>query len=175
MRFEISEAEQKKAKHPHEIFLLNLITNHILVFVALLGMATTYPQLLLIIPIISAGALGYILYQASQSTRRGDSWFVMCNWKIAAQRSKFFLIMIGLMVVVLVGAMVAIEVLEAPFVMVAAIGGVGVLPVMLAVLALIMMESDALYQVRHGSMSKSMVERFPPPPEYRVIDEPEQS
>ena len=39
MKFEISAQERKQARHPHEYFLVNLITNHILVFVGLLGLS----------------------------------------------------------------------------------------------------------------------------------------
>ncbi|WP_419590911.1 hypothetical protein [Thiolapillus sp.] len=49
----ISEDARKKARHPHEFLLINLITNHILLFVGLLGMAKQEPWLLLIVPIIS--------------------------------------------------------------------------------------------------------------------------
>ncbi len=60
MKFDgISEAEHKAARHPHEFFLINLITNHILVFVGLLGMAKQEPYLILIVPIVSVVILSY--------------------------------------------------------------------------------------------------------------------
>ena len=86
----ISETEIKQARHPHELFLINLITNHILVFVALLGMASHNPEPLILVPIISVSILGYTIWRARKSVQR-DSWFVMCHWQLAAKRSRLFI------------------------------------------------------------------------------------
>ena len=80
MKFEITGEEAHKAKIPHEIFLTNLIANHILWFVAALGLVRSYWQPLALVPIVSVGILAYTLWRAKQSKSR-DSWFVMCHWK----------------------------------------------------------------------------------------------
>jgi hypothetical protein len=43
----------------------------------------------------------------------------------------------------------------------AMIGGMGVLPVMVTVLVLIVMESDAMHQATQQKLPKGIVERFP--------------
>jgi len=99
MKFQISDAESHRAKIPHEIFLTNLIGNHILWFIAALGMAKTYWQPLALVPLFSVALLVYTLWRARLSRQR-DSWFVMCHWQICAGRSRIFIIMLMLAVTV---------------------------------------------------------------------------
>ncbi len=51
MQFEVTEEERKKAKIPHDLFLVNLINNHILIFVATLGMASSWAWPMLAVPL----------------------------------------------------------------------------------------------------------------------------
>ena len=52
----------------------------------------------------------------------------------------------------------------------ALIGGVGILPTMVTVLALIIMESDAMHQAKQGKLPDSILEKFPNPG-LQVIEE----
>ncbi len=160
MKFEIPEEERTKARHPHEIFLINLIVNHILLFVSLMGMATSYPYLMLIIPAISLAILSYLIIRARRSLSI-DPWFVMAHWQLCARRSRFFILMLGIMI----AAVLLILLISGgePGPQHYALGGVAILPTMLTVLALIIMESDAINQARQGILSKGMVERYPVP------------
>lgn len=167
MQYEITEAQSKAARHPHEIFLINLITNHILLFVAALSVANSYPFLLLPIPVISAVVMAYILGRARVSLAR-DPWFVKCHWQVAAKRSWIFLLMLGLM-----AAAVLLLLLVSggdPKPQHWALGGAAMLPTMVTVLALIVMESDAMHQARHGMLPKWVVERFPDADVERVAE-----
>jgi len=168
MQFEISEIEKKQARHPHEIFLINLITNHVLVFIALLGMAKTYPLLMLVTPSISLGLLLYILFRARRSLTQ-DPWFVKCHWQIAARRSRLFIAMLAAM-----GLFVAAVVLVSGGELKPqhyAFAGVGVLPTILTTLALIIMESDAMHQTRLGILPAKMIQQYPNPDAIRVNEE----
>ncbi len=168
MRFDIPEQERVNARHPHEIFLINLIVNHILLFVSLMGMATSYPYLLLIIPGISVVILGYLIIRARRSLAT-DPWFVKSHWQLCAKRSMFFILMLGVM-----AAAITIILLISggePGPQHYAFGGVAILPTMLTVLALVIMESDAINQARQGILSKGMVERFPKPDSVAAISE----
>jgi len=157
MQYEISEAQSKAARHPHEIFLINLITNHILLFVAALSVASSYPFLLLPVPIISAAVMGYMLIRAKMSHER-DPWYVKCHWQLAAKRSRMFLIMLALMA----GAVLMLLIASGgdPGPQHWALGGASMLPTMVTVLALIVMESDAMHQARHGMLPDWLVERY---------------
>ena len=160
MQFEIPENEKKMARHPHEIFLINLITNHILIFIGLLGMAKSYPLLMLVTPGISLCLLLYILYRARRALTQ-DPWFVKCHWQIGARRSRLFIAMLAIMGLVVVGVLLASGGEPGP--QHYAIGGLGILPTMLTTLALIVMESDAMHQARLGKLPDSIVRRYPAP------------
>ena len=163
MKFDISAAKSHKAKIPHEIFLTNMIANHILWFVAALGLARSYWQPLALVPVVSFGILFYTLWRARASRRR-DSWFVMCHWQIAAKRSRLFIGMLLLLAIIAglgwlgytYGGMMEVAVY-------AITGGIGLLPVMVTVLVLIIMESDVLHQAAQHKLPKSIVERYPNP------------
>jgi len=168
MKFKISRQERTNARHPHEVVLINLIVNHVLLFVSLIGMATSYPYLMLVIPGISIAMLGYLIIRSRRSLS-SDPWFVKCHWQICAKRSMFFIIMLGIM-----AAAIAVIMLISGGDMKPqhyAFGGVAIMPTMLTVLALIIMESDAMNQARQGILSKSMVERYPKPDSIITISE----
>lgn len=163
MQFEVTEEEAKKAKVPHEIFLTNLIGNHILWFVAALGLARSNWYPLAMVPVVSIICLSYTIWGARRS-RRNDSWFVMCHWQIGARRSKVFLIMFLIFGLISGLGWVAYTHLgmmkEAVY---AIIGGAGVLPIMVTTLVLIIMESDVLHQATQGKLPKSILAKYPHP------------
>ena len=171
MKFEITDDLVHQAKIPHDIFLTNLIGNHILWFVAALGLSGSFWQPLALVPVFSFSLLFYTLKRARASRQR-DSWFVMVHWQIAAERSRFFIYMLlAVMTVTLLGwvgytylGMMKVAVL-------ALIGGVGLLPIMVTVLVLILMESDALHQAAQGKVSKRMNERYPHPEDLVVLED----
>ena len=160
MKFEISADEAHKAKIPHEIFLTNLIANHILWFVAALGLARSYWQPLALVPIVSFGILVYTLWRARRSKGK-DSWYVMCHWQICARRSRLFILMLLILACVSGLGWAAHTYLgmmkEAAY---ALVGGLGFLPVMVTVLVLIIMESDSLHQASLHKLPKSIVDRY---------------
>jgi len=94
MKFDVSESEAKKAKIPHEIFLTNLVGNHILWFVAALGLARSNWYPLAMVPVVSIGCLVYTIWGAKRA-QQNTPWFVMCHWQIGARRSLIFLGMFG--------------------------------------------------------------------------------
>lgn len=163
MRFVVSPEEIKRANIPHEIFLTNVIGNHILVFVSLLGMYGSFPWSAGITPTLSALLIGYSLWRARRSLEV-DPWYVQCHWQVAARRTLVFVLMLAGLGVILLGGWAAHVYLgfrkEATM---ALIGGVGILPVMVVVLVLILMESEALYHANLCRLPDWVVERFPNP------------
>jgi hypothetical protein len=174
MRFEISQREIKKANIPHEIFLTNLIGNHILMAVAAGGIAGSFPWVMAVIPAISFSILGFTLWRARRAVGR-DSWYVMCHWQVCARRSRIFIGMLSLLIAAMVlawiGHVYGGMMKEAA---IALVVGLGLLPVMVTVLALIIIESDALYNANQGKLPAWVVERFPNP-DATPIDAPEAS
>jgi hypothetical protein len=170
MKFEISDELTRQAKTPHDIFLTNLIGNHILWFVAALGLVRSYWQPLALVPVISLSLLVYTLWRAKQS-RMGDHWYVMVHWQIAAERSRFFIYMLlAVLTVCLMGWLGYTYLGMMKVAVMALIGGVALLPIMVTVLVLILMESDALHQASLHKLSMRMMERYPPPEDVVILE-----
>ncbi len=163
MQYEISEKERKQAKLPHDLFLINLIANHILIFVSTLGFATSWIWPVLSVPVISVLILSYSIWRGRLS-RQIDPWFVMCHWQIGLRRSLIFISMLGLLGVVTAIGLSAHYyggvMKEAVY---ALIGGIGLLPTMVTMLLLIILESDSLHSASSGKLPRWVVERYPNP------------
>lgn len=168
MLFDVSDEEKKKAKWPHDLFLINLIGNHILTFVATLGLATSWAWPMLAVPIISFIILGIIIRKGllvrKLAERQEESWYVMCHWQIALKRSLFFIKMILAIMTIAAFGVYGYTSLgwmkEAVFAM---IGGGCILPIMVTTLVLILMESDALHQAAEGKLPDKMIDLYPNP------------
>jgi len=174
MRFDISPDQIKKANFPHELFLTNLIGNHILLAVAMGGLAGSFPWVMAFIPIISLSILGFTLWRARRSVGR-DPWYVMCHWQVCARRSRIFIVMLSMLLVAMllgwIGYSYGGMMKEAVWALVI---GIGILPVMATILVLIIVESDALYHANQAKLPNWVVERFPNP-EAKVIEEESQA
>ncbi|WP_275098240.1 hypothetical protein [Sedimenticola hydrogenitrophicus] len=170
MKFDISEQESSRAKVPHEIFLTNLVGNHILWFIASLGLVRSYWQPLALVPLVSILLLGYTLWRAKRA-KTIDSWYVMCHWQLCAARSRVFILTLSVFGFIAFLGWVGFTYFGMKQVAVMAmIGGTGVLPVMVIVLVLILMESDALHQAAQHKLPARMIERYPNP-DIEVLEE----
>ena len=78
--------ERTLAKRAHDIFLSNLIVNHILLFVGIATLGPNYMYLVVLVPILSIFAIIYTLFRAAR-VQRDDSEFVFIHWQIAARWS----------------------------------------------------------------------------------------
>lgn len=157
LTFTISETEIKQAKHPHDIFLVNLIFNHILVFASILT-ASSLAKFVVIVPIFSILSMIYIFWGAARA-RNKYSWYVNGHWQLCVSRSKKFLFVVVAMLLVLLLLWVISGGHMRPQHW--AIGGATVLPVMVTVLILIIMESEALHQAKIGVLPDWVMQRFP--------------
>lgn len=157
---EPSEQEISSAKVPHDIFLSNLIGNHILLFTAIATFGSSYMKYLVIVPLLSFAALAYTYYRSSK-VQRADSEFVWAHWQVARRWSKFFFMMLMLLVTVstlgVLGNAYLGMMKEAVYAM---IGGLGILPTLVTVLILIVIESDSLHHARVGTLPNWALKRF---------------
>ncbi len=157
MKFDISSIDIKKARVPHEVFLTNLIFNHVLVFVAIMS-ASSLTHLIVVIPVFSVISLVYLFWGAQRAKTRA-SWYVNAHWQIAARRSRFFLLMLTIM-----GSIFAIIYMFSGGDMKPqhwAFGGAAFLPTMVSVLGLIIFESESLHQAKNAMLPDWVSERFP--------------
>lgn len=157
---QVTEQEIAAAKVPHDIFLSNLIMNHILFFTGIATFGQSYIRFLVLVPIFSFIALAYTFYRAAK-VRREDSEFVYIHWQVARRWSKLFAIVLALSVTVSVLGWLANQHLglmkEAVY---GLIGGFGILPTLLTVLVLIVIESDSLHHARMGTLPNWAIKQF---------------
>jgi Na+-transporting methylmalonyl-CoA/oxaloacetate decarboxylase gamma subunit len=147
--YDVGPSETKAATIPHDILIFNLIGNHILITVLVGGLAKTFPFLLALPVAISTTLISYTLWRAKQSPKR-DTPFVQCHWAVAAKRTRTFLVMLAILAGVSGFAAFAhfYMGLMAEAAM-ALVGGMGILPVMVTLLILVIMESEALHMAKH--------------------------
>ncbi|HLY97062.1 MAG: hypothetical protein ACM3W8_03135 [Sideroxydans sp.] len=163
-QFNIAPEETTRAKWPHEIFLINLVFNHILVFASTFGVFSTFPWMVLIVPITSFAITGYIIIKGRQIAASDETWFVKSHWVIAVKRNRSFL---GLLVITCsifgLGLTLSKVMGWSKIATIALLGGFGLLPFMVALLVLIVLGNDSMYQARHGKLPKRFVEQNPDP------------
>jgi hypothetical protein len=157
---EPTEQEMSAAKLPHDIFISNLLGNHILLFTAVATFGLSYVKFLVMVPIISFSVLAYTYYRSSR-IKQADSPFVWAHWQIARRWSKLFFLMLMLLSVVSVLAWMGHTYLGMmKELLYAIIGGLGILPTLISVLVLIVVEMDALNHARVGTLHKWALRRY---------------
>ena len=157
MKYAIPPQDIKSARLPHEVFLTNLIANHVLLFVAIMS-ASSLTHLIVVIPVLSILSLLYIFWGAQRAKTRAP-WYVNAHWQIAVRRSRFFLLMLSLMVT----AFAVIYWFSGGDMRPQhwAFGGAAFLPTMVSILGLIIFESESLQQAKSGILPEWVSERFP--------------
>ncbi|MFW5446863.1 MAG: hypothetical protein ACKE8G_01885 [Methylophagaceae bacterium] len=157
---EPTEQEISAAKAPHDIFLSNLIMNHILLFTGIAAFGGQYIHFLALVPFFSFIALVITFYRASK-VKREDSEFVYVHWQIARRWSVLFAsVLVLLCTVSLLGWLGQQYGNMMKEMVYAFIGGLGILPTLLAVLILVVIESDSLNHARLGTLPKGAKERY---------------
>jgi len=168
---ELEEHEIAAAKRPHDLFLSNLIMNHMLLFAAIAAFGQSYIKLLILVPIFSVSTLAYTFYRSS-TVKREDSEFVYIHWQIARRWSKLFSGVLILLAVVATFGVLANQHLglmkEAVY---GIIGGLGILPTLLSTLVLIVIESDSLHHAKEGKLPKWAVHQFVGEKELETIED----
>lgn len=161
-QFKITVDEGRRARWPHEIFLINLIFNHIFVFCATVAVSGTFPLLVALVPVISFCIIGYILIKARQVVGGGESWFVKMHWQLAARRNRLFMLLLAVTCLVSGGGWWLSKILGwAKVHTIALIGGVGLLPFMAALLVLIVLGNESVYMARDGKLPKRFSGQHP--------------
>lgn len=152
--------EMSAARTPHDIFLTNLIVNHILLFTAIAATGKSFFGFIVLVPIFSFCFLGYTFWRAGR-IQRENSEFVWAHWQIARRWSRLFagvlLLVVGIAVLGWLGYTYLGMMKEAVF---AFIGGLGFLPILLSTLTLIVIESDSLHHARVGTLPNWARRRF---------------
>jgi hypothetical protein len=147
--------EIRHAKWPHEIFLINLVFNHVLVFASTFGVYSTFPWMVMIVPTISLIITAYIAVRARQVRGGSESTFIKAHWWLAEKRNKQFMaLLIAACVFGIAGYALAQVLNWSKVATIAILGGFGLLPFMVSLLVLIVLGNSAMYDARHNKMPK---------------------
>jgi hypothetical protein len=190
MFYPIDANERRRAKSPHELAMINLLLFNLLAGIALLAGSMAQPESVLArykwLAVTSPLFLSLLVMLFTWvRARRHDSWFVAAHWRLTAGRWRLLLVAyIVSGAVVSIGAFgssdqtaaearlsdlpTAMQQMErrklASQNMGAAVWArIGVVPLLLTVMALVMLESGALYQAGRGELPDGMAARFPAP------------
>lgn len=201
MLFDVDDAIRKQAKSPHELAMVNLIVFNLMIGVALLAGSMAQPDsalarfkwLAIGLPLtLSLGVIAFTWLRATRGQTRMH-WFAAVHWRLAASRYRLLLITYPLCAAILSIALfsgqdhVGIEArirdlspvmremerrkLESQDMGSAVWARIGVVPLLLAIMVSIMLESGSIYQASRGEVPDPLVARFPPPPDLTTLDE----
>lgn len=153
MEFQASDAEIKRAKFLHSVLLFDFIVIHIFIFVLAISMIKSSYIPLILMPILSLAALGYVMLKAKQSFTNEPSHFVRCHMLLAAKRARLFLalfLVTGTFTAVMYfgGAQFGMSKITSY----ALAFGIGQLPFMVALLVLVVLEFDAEHQCKSSKI-----------------------
>ena len=162
--FTSSPAEIKAARWPHEILLINLVFNHVFIFVVTLGVIKSIPMLILLTPLISFFIITYILIKQKNIQASDASFFIKGHWKIAAARNRWFLYLLIFTYTVAGGGYYLFSAFGlSKITLWALVIGIGLLPFMVALLTLVTLGSDSMNVARDGQLPDNFLAKNPPP------------
>jgi hypothetical protein len=162
-QFTVTADEVRLAKLPHEVFLINLIFNHVFLFVASLAVIQSLPQIVILVPLVSLSCVVYIFVRAKREVDN-PSWFVRCHWQLAAKRNASFMILFFSTCAIIGGGWLLSGALNwSKIPTYAVIGGFGLLPFMVALLILVIMGNEAVHLAKQGKLPAWVVQKNPFP------------
>ena len=153
-----SKEELKLGQLPHQLFLFNMVGNHILLSIIALSNSSV-PWLALGVPLLGCLIIGFTLIRG-QSLKNHQSDFVKANWRMVLKRTKIFMIAYGLLGVAATIAWLVHDSIAIKEMAYAIVGGLGILPTMVMVLVLTVIESESLNNALKGELGDSDREKF---------------
>jgi hypothetical protein len=193
MFFAIDAEQKRRAKNAHELAMVNLLLFNLLIGVALLAGSMAEPDSLIAkykwlgvaVPLGLSLAVMVLTWIRAARARQHQPWFVAVHWALSARRYRVlllaYLVSAAVLSLAFVGggehaeleqrianlppAMQEMErhKLESQDMGAAIWARIGVVPLLLTVMALIMLESGALYQAGRGEVPDGLMQRYPPP------------
>ncbi|HXK57400.1 MAG TPA: hypothetical protein PLZ16_12210 [Gammaproteobacteria bacterium] len=169
MLFEINEDTRKKAKSPHELFMLNLLGFNLLAAPASIALDVGMAGLLIPL-VLSLSVVSYIWIRAVRPAQ-DTPWFVIAHWKLAANRRILlagYIIsaaIIGLALIVASGS-------DKAEILIVALTRVAIVPTLLTVMVCFALESSGIFMAGKAELPNGMVKKFPPPVDVMVKEDP---
>ncbi len=161
MLFEIDETTRRKAKSPHELFMLNLLGFNLLAAPA--SIALDVGMVALLIPLgLSLAVVAFIWLRALRPSQEAP-WFVAAHWRLAAGRTRVLLVGYAISAVIIGFAMLVTSGSDKAEIMMVALTRVAVVPTLLTVMVCFVLESSGIFMAGKGELPDGLVRKFPPP------------
>jgi len=157
MQIQVSEIEKKKARIPHNIFMLNLALIHLLMTPAVIALEIGASGMIL--PLVLSLGIIFYTYKHGKSIQNTQHWFIVKHWALAIKRYKLLLISYVITAaLILTGWLLAMaspdpnmqDILETVFIRIA------IMPVLLMVMINFYLESSAINMASKGELPDSM-------------------
>lgn len=157
MQKKISEIEKKKARIPHNIFMLNLALIHLLMTPATI--ALEIGTLGMVVPLVLSLGIIIYTYVHAKNIHGTEHWFVVTHWELANKRYRLLLISYAITAaLILTGWLLAMtspdpnmqDILKTVFIRIA------IMPVLLMVMINFYLESSAINLASKGELPDSM-------------------
>jgi len=159
MKVNIDQQTSKKARIPHNIFMLNIALVHLLMTPAVI--ALEIGALAMLVPLLISLAIMLHAYLSGTYSQTSTHWFIIAHWKLAIKRYKLllisYLITAGLIAIGWLLAMASPdpnmrEILHTVFIRIA------IMPVLIMVMINFYLESSAINMALKGEIPDSLVE-----------------
>ncbi len=166
MLYEIPDPVRRKAKSPHELFMLNLALFHLLL--APVAIALDIGTSGLLIPLTASLLVIAFTYLQSRRTEHGTPWFVAAHWKLAMRRYRILLTAYAVSgIIVGTGLLIGTGSADQNMadIMVTVFTRIAAVPMLLAVILCFVLESGSIYQAGRGEVPDVVEKSFPAGPD----------
>lgn len=161
MQMQITEQTRKRARWPHDLFVLNILFFHLLLTPATIFLGVGHKGLLL--PLTLSGlVIAYIFYRS----RTEQDWFDAAHWRLAFKRSKLLIAgYLGSGLIFLLGWFVAqgAQGDSMQNIMFTVFTRIAIMPTLIMVMITVVLEASATGMVSRGEVPDSIARDFPPP------------
>lgn len=161
MYYEVDDGVRKRAKTPHELFMLNLAAFHLLATPA--GIALGIGLWAFLIPLTLSGLVMIFTLMRARSCEHDCPWFVMVHWKLALRRYRYLLMAYAVTALILgLGWLLTMgEQHSTQHIMRTVFTRLSVVPTLLMVMVSFIMESGAIVQATSGQVPDQLVALYP--------------
>ena len=116
-------------------------------FASTFGVFSTFPYMVLIVPLMSFSITAYIAIKAKQIAASNEIAFVKAHWVVANKRNQHFMRLLIITCTVVGGGLLLSGAMGwSKIATLALLGGGGLLPFMVSLLILIVLGNDSMYQ-----------------------------
>jgi uncharacterized membrane protein len=171
VQLEIAEEIRKKARNPHELFMLNLALFHLLLAPVSFFMVGSVKALL--IPLTVSCIVITFIYLRGRKAEQNSHWFEMIHWKLAFRRGRLLLIAYSVTALIITaGWLIAlgIDKQTSKDIITTIFSRIGIMPTFILVVVTFVLESGSIHQAGRGEIQEGMVKRHPIPDDIKAVE-----